>query len=71
MSGGLRHPFTGALYICTAEGNIRVEDEGKSGLFHSDGRWIEGEIREADPQLCGWVAGDRVVRRGMEDLDSE
>jgi hypothetical protein len=69
MSGGLRHPFGGALYICTPEGNIRVEIDDKQGLFHSDGRWIEGELREADPQLCGWVAGDRVTRRGMASAD--
>jgi hypothetical protein len=70
MSGGLRHPFGGALYTCTPEGNIRVEDGDTSGLFQSDGRWIEGELRQADPQFCGWVAGDRVVRRGM-DMESE
>jgi len=66
MSGGLRHPFGGALYTCTPEGKIRLEDGDKSGLFHPDGRWIEGELREADPQFCGWVAGDRVVRRGLD-----
>ncbi|HIF92708.1 MAG TPA: transposase [Myxococcales bacterium] len=71
MSGGLRHPFGGALYTCTSEGKIKLEDEGRSGLFHSDGRWIEGELREADPQFCGWVAGDRVVRRGMEEVESD
>jgi hypothetical protein len=46
-----------------------VEIDDKQGLFHSDGRWIEGELREADPQLCGWVAGDRVTRRGMASAD--
>jgi hypothetical protein len=66
MSGGLRHPFGGALYVCTPEGNIRVEDGSKEGVFHPDGRWIEGELREADPQLCGWVAGDRHARRGLD-----
>ena len=65
-SGGLRHPFGGALYIRTEEGNIRIEDEGRTGLFQSDGQWIEGELREADPQFCGWVAGSRVVRRGSD-----
>ena len=66
MSGGLRHPFSKALYICTSDGKIRLEADGKSGLFHPDGRWIEGELREADPQFCGWVAGDRVTRRGLD-----
>ena len=69
MSGGLRHPFGGALYLCTPEGNIRVEIEDKQGLFQSEGQWIEGELREADPQFCGWVAGDRVIRRGMSSAD--
>ena len=50
MSGGIRHPFGGALYTCTPEGNIRVEDGTKWGLFQRDGQWIEGELREADPQ---------------------
>jgi hypothetical protein len=65
MSGGIKHPFSGALYTCTPEGTIRVEDRGKTGLFQRDGQWIEGELREADPQFCGWVAGDRVQRRGL------
>lgn len=63
MSGGLRHPFSGALYTCTPEGKIRVEDGDKWGLFQPDGQWIEGELREADPQFCGWMAGDRFARR--------
>jgi hypothetical protein len=67
MSGGLRHPFGGALYVCTPDGKVRVDDGDKQGLFHPDGRWIEGELREADPHFCGWVAGDRVKRRGMEN----
>ena len=46
---------------------VRVEDGERTGLFQKDGRWIEGELREADPQFCGWVAGDRHARRGMED----
>jgi len=66
MSGGLRHPFGRALYIRTEDGKIRIEDDGKTGLFNRDGSWIEGELREADPQFCGWVAGDRVTRRGLD-----
>jgi hypothetical protein len=54
---GLAHPFTGALYEQDGEGHIRVSLDGRSGLFHGDGRWISGEIREADPHLCGWVSG--------------
>lgn len=65
MSAGLRHPFGGALYTCLPDGRIKVEDGDKWGLFHPDGRWIEGPLREADPQFCGWVAGDRHPRRGL------
>ena len=57
MSHGLIHPFTKALYLKTAEGNIRVTNGDLEGLFRLDGSWIEGELRESDPQLCGWVGG--------------
>ena len=101
-SGGLRHPFGGALYALTDEGNVRVDDGmglrdamslgwtlrgaqpttatvptarfitdrgddvGGTGVFRPDGSWSEGELREADPQFCGWIAGDRVIRRGFD-----
>ena len=54
---GIRHPFTGALYEPDGNGNIRVVRDDREGLFSGQGQWIAGEIREADPQLCGWVAG--------------
>ena len=57
MSHGLIHPFTKALYLKTTEGNIRVTNGDLEGLFRIDGSWIEGELRECDPQLCGWVGG--------------
>jgi hypothetical protein len=57
---GIRHPFTRALYELDADGAIRVTLDGSSGRFTSEGRWISGELREADPQLCGWVGGPRV-----------
>ena len=56
MSGGTRHPFTNALYALNADGNIVVTDSDRQGIFRPDGRWISGDIREADPQLCVWVA---------------
>jgi hypothetical protein len=54
---GLKHPFGGALYEQDGQGNILVTQGDKSGLFKGDGRWISGELRQADPQLCNWVAG--------------
>ena len=57
---GLHHPFSGALYEQDGEGNIRVTDGDRQGVFAADGRWLSGELRECDPQLCGWVAGPQI-----------
>jgi hypothetical protein len=59
---GVRHPFTHALYELDGEGAIRVTLDGSSGRFTVEGRRISGELREADPQLCGWVGGPRMHR---------
>jgi hypothetical protein len=62
---GIRHPFTGALYEDAGEGRVRVSLNGRTGLFTRDGQWMGGELREADPQLCGWVGGPRVISHRM------
>lgn len=56
---GLVHPFTGALYEQDGVGNVRVTSASgdRVGVFGSDGHWISGDLRECDPQLCGWVGG--------------
>lgn len=61
-----RHPFTHALYVKQSDGNVSVTDGGKQGSFRPDGRWISGELREADPQLCVWVAA-RVAEASLSD----
>ena len=58
---GIRHPFTSALYEQDGHGNILVTDGHRSGLFGTDGHWISGELRECDPQLCGWVGGPQIA----------
>jgi NAD(P)-dependent dehydrogenase (short-subunit alcohol dehydrogenase family) len=61
----LRHPQTGAIYETVADGLVRVTDEaGRSGLFHSDGRWNAGELRQADPHFLGWVGGPTLEAAG-------
>lgn len=66
---GVLHPFTGALYQ-QEDGNIRITNGDKSGLFRVDGSWIEGDLRESDPQLCNWVGGPvRVSHRLEADHD--
>ena len=61
-----RHPFTHALYEQQPDGNILVTAGDKPGLFRSDGRWISGALRAADPQLCVWV-GARVADTPLSD----
>lgn len=70
MSHGIVHPFTKALYERWGDGAIRVTDGARWGVFTSRGQWIEGDLRECDPQLCGWVAGPQLANyRMIEDAD--
>jgi hypothetical protein len=58
---GLRHPFTQALYERADDGLVQVTTaDGVVGLFRRDGRWVSGDLKEADPQLCGWIAGPKL-----------
>jgi hypothetical protein len=64
--GGVLHPFTRALYERIDEGHVRVTQGAVSGVFAPDGRWLEGALKEADPQLCGWVGGPRLVHHRLQ-----
>jgi hypothetical protein len=57
---GIVHPFSGALYEQDGEGNVLVTDGDRRGTFTRKGVWISGELRECDPQLCGWVGGPQI-----------
>jgi hypothetical protein len=67
---GIVHPFSLALYERTGDGNILVTDDtqgaSKKGLFRRDGSWIEGEIFECDPHLCGWIAGPQIANHRLK-----
>jgi hypothetical protein len=65
-AGGVLHPFTRALYQRIDAGRVRVTLGEKTGVFAPDGRWLEGELREADPQLCGWLGGPRLVHHRLQ-----
>lgn len=69
--GGILHPFTRALYERIDEAHVQVTHEGKRGVFAPDGRWLSGELKEADPQLCGWVGGPRLVHHRLQVPASE
>lgn len=57
---GIVHPFSKALYEQDGDGNVRVIDGDRVGFFTTRGRHISGELRECDPQLCGWVGGPQI-----------
>lgn len=56
--GKLRHLLSGWLYTLREDGLVQVTmREGTKGVFKPDGTWVEGELGEVDPHLCGWLAG--------------
>jgi hypothetical protein len=64
---GIRHPFNRSLYEDAGGGRVRVTTtDGRTGLFRRDGCWIEGDLREADPQLCCWLADPRTGHHRLE-----
>ena len=66
---GQYHPFTKALYERDLDGPVVVRTRDKSGVFRADGSWIEGELFEADPQMCNWIAGPKVRHHRLQALD--
>ena len=63
---GLIHPFSKALYELDGTGNVRVVDGDKWGRFTIEGEWLEGDVRFADPHMCGWVGGARVRHHRLQ-----
>ncbi len=65
---GLVHPFSGALYERdeTDPTLVRVSKDGQWGLFRNDGAWVEGDVYSADPHLCGWIAGPKLLHHRLE-----
>jgi len=59
----IRHPLSGALYDRQPDGTVRVEKDGRAGLFRADGSYISGDIYFADPQMCGWIGGRELAAR--------
>ena len=66
----IRHPLSGAIYDLQPEGSIRVEKDGKSGLFRADGSYISGDIYFADPHLCGWIGGHDLPSRHRQAAEA-
>lgn len=59
------HMISGAIYETETDGVARIRARsGETGRFDAFGNWIDGDLREADPHLCQWVAG-RQLPEGM------
>ena len=65
----MRHPISGAIYESVAGNRCRVtQADGRSGLFTELGRWISGEVRDADLHFVNWVAGPQLEPRSPAPL---
>ncbi len=61
----LRHPLTRHIYTSRDDGTVEVSSEdGRKGIFRTDGSCIRGDLREADPHLLGFVSGPSITGGG-------
>ena len=64
---GMIHPVSQALYEQDGRGNVpRGPRRQGRPVPARDGEWIEGEIFEADPELCNWVGGPKLVHHRLQ-----
>lgn len=58
--GAIRHPLNpNAYYIDNGDGTVLVTMGSRSGRFAANGRYVDGTLFEADPEMCVWVAAPR------------
>lgn len=52
-----RHAGSLHLYESVERDRVRVSDKesGRSGVFTARGEWVSGDLKQADPFLCGWL----------------
>jgi hypothetical protein len=49
------------LYEEIDDGVVRVTNrDGKTGLFHYDGRWIEGDVRDVNLHMLTYTGGPNI-----------
>jgi hypothetical protein len=58
--GAIRHPLIpNAFYVGDVDGMVRVVMGTRWGRFDPSGKYLEGTLFEADPELCVWVSAPR------------
>ena len=62
----MRHPLSGVIYDVAHDGTIVLEKDGRTGRFTTQGLYLEGDIKTADPQLCGWIGGVQLPSRHQQ-----
>jgi hypothetical protein len=63
MAVEMQHALTKARYEAVGPNAVRVTDGETWGLFDRYGGWIEGDLRQSDPQLCIWLTGVYIVQQ--------
>jgi hypothetical protein len=59
-AGSIRHPLVpNAFYLDNGDRTVRVIMGTRWGRFTPGGRYLEGTLFEADPEMCVWVAAPR------------
>ena len=53
----LHHALTHADYYAESSNCVRVVEGDKEGRFDRNGVWLEGELKNSDPQMCRWLSG--------------
>ena len=66
-----KHPLSGSIYEDLGDGRVRVTKREATGVFDSWGRWIEGDVTQADPHMLQWVGGRDLPRRGGRPAQPE
>jgi hypothetical protein len=61
----INHPLTRVDYFGESADSVRVVDGAKWGRFDRTGMWLEGELKQADPHMCRYVAGEILMRELM------
>ena len=66
----IKHPMSGALYDLLSDGSIQVSRNNVTGRFTQHGVWLDGELRQADPHLCLWIAGPQLPNRFQQAAEA-